>query len=123
MKVCAQIPFGRCLCFVETSQLIYKAKIDWLTSVWFKVLLGYFPTDYCTVIFSKAAIAKCPFVFLPLVISFLVVCRPLVLLKSSSVHVFILFVCTYSAGAYFADFFCFMSFLLLIDLYPLDTLT
>ena len=43
--------------------------------------------------------------------------------KSPFAGVFILFVLSYSTRAYFYDVFHYMYFLLVIDLYPLDTLT
>ena len=59
----------------------------------FEFCWGYFRTDYIIVLISEAAIVKCPFVFITPAMSFwwisrLVAC---ILLKSSSVDVFIIF--------------------------------
>ena len=50
--VCFQIPFGKDLCYVETSHFILKA--NWLAGFYG---VQIFETGYNTVLFSKAAIA------------------------------------------------------------------
>ena len=100
--------------------------IDWLVSIWFRILLKYFRTASRLVSFLNTAITNCPFIFYicgDFVLGGFLDFQPLVLLKSSFVGVFQLFVCSHSAGAYFDDFFGCMCFLLIIVLYPLDTLT
>ena len=91
-----------------------------------EVFLKYFRTASRLVSFLNTAITNCPFIFYicgDFVLGGFVDFQPLVLLKSSFVGVFQLFVCSHSAGAYFDDFFGCMCFLLIIVLYPLDTLT
>ena len=91
-----------------------------------EVFLKYFRTASSLVLFLNTAITNCPFIFYTcgnFVLGGFVDFQPLVLLKSSFVGVFLLFVSSHSAGAYFDDFFGCMCFLLTIVLYPLDTLT
>ena len=91
-----------------------------------EVFLKYFRTASRLVSFLNTAITNCPFIFYicgDFVLGGFLDFQPLVLLKSSFVGVFQLFVCSHSAGAYFDDFFGCMCFLLIIVLYPLDTLT
>ena len=91
-----------------------------------EVFLKYFRTASRLVSFLNTAITNCPFIFYicgDFVLGGFLDFQPLVLLKSSFVGVFQLFVCSHSAGAYFDDFFWCMCFLLIIVLYPLDTLT
>ena len=91
-----------------------------------EVFLKYFRTASRLVLFLNTAITNCPFIFYicgDFVLGGFLDFQPLVLLKSSFVGVFQLFVCSHSAGAYFDDFFWCMCFLLIIVLYPLDTLT
>ena len=91
-----------------------------------EVFLKYFRTASRLVSFLNIAITNCPFIFYicgDFVLGGFLDFQPLVLLKSSFVGVLQLFVCSHSAGAYFNDFFWCMCFLLIIVLYPLDTLT
>ena len=91
-----------------------------------EVFLKYFRTASRLVSFLNTAITNCPFIFYicgDFVLGGFLDFQPLVLLKSSFVGVFQLFICSHSAGAYFDDFFWCMCFLLIIVLYPLDTLT
>ena len=115
--------FGGGLHCVEIRQLI--CKMSWLA--------GFFMVwDFAGVFLNRlqhnfnlgSSYHKVSFCFHNCCNVILVVFRLLAcsLLKSSFLEVFIKSFCTYSTGVYFDDFFHWMCFLLLIVLYPQDTL-
>ena len=63
-------------CVVQKPVNGFAKQVDWLISIWFRWFCwGCFRTDYSTVLFSEAAIAQCPLVFIHVAIHSWQFCR------------------------------------------------